>query len=132
VGTNYFVRVNECSCCNRYEELHVGKSGNTVQAYTHPEWSQPGDADWNPTPIGEIRSWRDWRRLMWEHKHTVWNEYGVEMSDDNLIAIFESSTMKARGSAHQWALENRGRYPEVLADSWLDDEGFSMTSREFS
>ena len=69
---------------------------------------------------------------MLEIKHSAWDEYGREMSDADLIAIFEGSTAMQRGSAHQWALENRGRYPEVLADSWLDDEGFSMTSREFS
>ena len=26
MGTNFYIRYNKCSCCDRYDELHVGKS----------------------------------------------------------------------------------------------------------
>lgn len=26
MGTNYYTRVNECKYCNRFEEIHLGKS----------------------------------------------------------------------------------------------------------
>lgn len=26
MGTNYYLRINACECCKRYDELHIGKS----------------------------------------------------------------------------------------------------------
>lgn len=123
MGTNYYVHINECWECGRWEELHVGTSGTCVQAHVRPAWS----AD-DPTPIGEIRSWADWRKLLAEVDHTCWDEYGARLTTSELIAIFEGSDPAARRRQYDWMIAHR----EPMSHDWLDADGFSVTAVEFS
>ncbi len=123
MGANYYVHYNECQCCARYDEMHVGKSGTMVQAHV-----QQPDQDTPASPIGDIRSWADWRKWLAAVPHTCWNEYHEQLTDEELIDTFERTTLDQRGRQYRWVLE----HDSDLSCDWLDEDGFSVCSRWFS
>lgn len=127
MDTNYYVHVNECTCCGRHDELHVGKSGCSVQGHVKLPWT-----DGEPTPIGEIRSWADWKRLLVEVPHTCWNEYGDRLTDEELIDIFERSSPEARRYTYDWVHRNDPRLLHAPDGTWLDADGYTVSGHGFS
>ena len=110
MGTNYYVRLNECDSCGRYDEAHLGKSLRSVQAY--PE-GIPGARD------VKITRFDDWRRFLLDgpRRYTVWDEYGDQIED---VAAWLAE-WKPRPGAQ---LYGHGDY--------IDPDGFVCISAEFS
>jgi hypothetical protein len=124
MGTNFYVRYNVCECCDRSDELHVGKSSSGLRAYRQPMWSLE-----NVTPIGEIYSWQDWKRFFAEVPHETWDEYGRQITDSEVIDWFEGLSAERRRRQYDAVQE----IPSGLrASYWLDSEGFTMCSEDFS
>jgi len=125
MGTNYYVHYNICECCDRFDELHIGKSSSGLQAYPKDPWAPSEPV----TPIGEILSWQDWRRFFAEVPHETWDEYGRRISDDEVIDWFEMLSPAAR----RRQFDAVQPYPDgVRVAYWLDPDGFTMCSQEFS
>ena len=69
MGTNYYLQLNKCPTCGRYEEIHIGKSsaGNAFSLHV----------------TDEIRSIDDWIELF--YRGQIFNEYGDEISPEKMI-----------------------------------------------
>lgn len=109
MGTNYYARINICKCCNRFDELHIGKSsaGWTFSFHSIPE--------------RELVCWQDWYIFLNEPNVKIFNECGEEITSDNFIELVNSK----KSARHNHAEE----YPE---GSYLDPEGNSFSNGEFS
>lgn len=73
MGTNYYVRLNPCECCGRYNEYHIGKSSMGWCFSLHIE------------PNEGIKNLKDVCKLM-EQGH-IYNEYGDHISQATMYEI---------------------------------------------
>lgn len=129
MGTNYFFRFNDCRTCTRFDEAHVGKSGNTWQAYDHklmdekhPEWGYEVRS-----PFGfPIRNLADWRRVFTEVPGELWNEYGEEIDDPVKWLDEQKPFDMNRDWAREWVEDDirEGR-------GWMDDKGYRFIKGDF-
>ena len=73
MGANYYVRYNECECCGRFEEYHIGKSS----------------AGWcfslHINPDDGINNLEDMEDLMAHGR--IFDEYGMEYTFDEMIDV---------------------------------------------
>jgi len=46
MGTNYYLHKNICSCCGRYDELHIGKSSSGWKFMFHTDETHKDVKDW--------------------------------------------------------------------------------------
>jgi hypothetical protein len=106
MGTNYYLRTNECEHCGRFDELHIGKSS---AGWTFSFQALPG-----------IQSWQDWA-LKIQEGGRIFNEYEGKID----FTDFEKLVHSKRQELHNHARE----YPD---GSFLDDEGNSFSTNEFS
>jgi hypothetical protein len=124
MGTNYTARTNQCDCCKRYDEFHIGKSLTMFRGYTQPDYS-----DEQPTPWGEITSWQDWKRALTTTPGIqVFDEDGVEHKPQRFVERVEATNPSARGRQMRWLIDHE--YP--LDHDWVDAEGFDFHDGEFS
>lgn len=130
MGTNYYFRFNDCRCCTRFDEAHVGKSSGTWQAYNHKLMNEE-HPDWGyeeRSPFGfPIRSLADWRRVFTEIPGELWTEYG-EQIDDPVKWLDEQKPWKP-------ADEDSIRYlaeDTAAGRGWLDDNGYKFYVGDFS
>ena len=59
MGTNYYARYNICKHCNRFDEIHIGKSSAGWQFSFHA--------------THEIRSYKDWLNFFKKHKVVIYD-----------------------------------------------------------
>ena len=73
MGTNYYLRKNICKCCDRYDELHIGKSsaGWNFSLRVHSDEGLSTLDDW----IQEFK------------KGKIFNEYEREVREEEMISI---------------------------------------------
>lgn len=129
MGTNYYWRYDSCGSCERYNEIHVGKSSGTWRAYPHklmneenPEWGYQPES-----PVGfPILSLSDWRRVFTEIPGKLVDEYGKQILDP-LAWLAEMRPWKPGPGGRRWLEEDIQQ-----GVGWLDDEGFKFSSSEFS
>lgn len=128
MGTNYYVHVNECSCCGRFDRLHFGKSATQVQAFLRSgdDGEIRGGDDWERNVIlpFEIDSLGDWEHYLASVPHSCWNEYGDPLDTDGLFTLFRSSNPNARAAQYEWEVNH---YDGGGMRTWLDAEGFSVS-----
>lgn len=128
MGTNYYWRFANCAACKRFEEIHVGKSSGTWQAYSH-ELLDPAHPEWGyniESPVGfEVRSLADWRRVFTEIPGELWNEY-KEQIPDPLAWLEKQKPWKPGPDGMRYFEEDirQGR-------GWVDAEGFKFYLGEF-
>lgn len=126
MGTNHYARVNVCHCCNRYDEVHVGKSWSMFHGFRRdPAW--PDDPD--PQPFGVIESWQDWKRVLLKTPGLyLFDEYGKETNPVTYVAEVESTSPDDRGRQYRWLVD----HGHTLDHDWTDAEGFDFHDGEFS
>lgn len=86
MGTNYYLRLNICPHCGRYDAVHIGKSSSgwrfTFRGY-------PDTAD---TPLSDItsivHSVEDWMKVMEDGE--IWDEYGTRTPIEMFWGMVES------------------------------------------
>lgn len=117
MGTNYHARINQCGTCDRYDELHIGKSMRTVRA--HPDRG--------------IHEFADWRKLLDSPAVSIWDEYGSQLNLDSSVEVnawldewqrWDSRTAWHLGDRYAGTYEAHGDY--------LDSDGYHVCAREFS
>jgi hypothetical protein len=105
VGTNYYHRFNECSCCGRYDERHIGKSSAgwtfSFQAYQ------------------DVNSFDEWKERLKEGK--IVDEYGVELTLEEFVEMVKSKQTNGKNHAIT--------YPND--DNFVDKDGYSFSNRDF-
>src|SRR5690349_1926872 len=91
MGTNYYARKDACEHCGRGDEdIHICKSLVMFRGYG------PGD------PLGEIKSWADWRAVLEQGELRIFDEYGQEHSVAAFIADVEATAPEARRRQYDW------------------------------
>jgi len=119
MGTNHYVKMqcpNACDHCG-IEDIHIGKSGNSLEGHLTSPW-------------GPIKSWQDWKRVIIENDLPIVDEYGDEMSHQQLIDYYESTSPEYRSRQYRWIVVNA---PEYIRDGTYikDADGFSVCFRDF-
>jgi len=104
MGTNYYLRTNICECCNRYDEVHIGKSS----------------AGWSFTFHGmeSIRTAAHWAAEF--AKGRIFDEYGDETSVEDFWKLVEAKRLNKR---------HADAHPD---GAHIDPEGHSFSNYEFS
>lgn len=128
MGTNFYYRFRQCGTCDRHEEIHVGKSSGTWQAYPHkllavdhPDWGFERES-----PVGfAVLSLDDWRRVFTEIPGELWNEY-KEQIPDPLTWLAEQKPWSPGPDGLRYLEEDirSGR-------GWVDANGFKFYDGEF-
>lgn len=134
MGTNFYFRFNMCDCCDRYDEIHIGKSSGGwqflfqfVNQTINPKRLDPKSALLNEEKnILVVDSFKKWKtlidRYVVEYKTAkIYNEYNEEVSASDLYELIES---KRDGINHHRKSDDR--------DSFEDDEGNSFIRCDFS
>lgn len=134
MGTNYYLRYNICDCCNRYDELHIGKSSggwqflfHSVDEYIFPKTLDPKSAllDQEETHV-VISSFQHWKKFIQQYvveyqTAKIYDEYDLEVSATQFFSLIDSKT------------EQLSHYKRVSDSScFLDPEGHSFIKGEFS
>lgn len=135
MGTNYYLRYNICNCCNRYDELHIGKSSGGWQFLFHQVDEDINSRDINPESIlldvskthVIIDSYQKWKRFIDRFVSDyevakIFDEYDNEIEPSELFNKIESNR------------DLLSHYHNVKDDSncFVDDDGHSFIKGEFS
>jgi len=108
MGTNYYARTNICKECNRYDEIHIGKSSMGWTFTFHA--------------TDRIKNYHDWKVFLLDKQAKIFDEYGEEITLEEFKKMIEAK----RNSDHNHAIACKEE------DSYLDNEGNSMSAHEFS
>lgn len=137
MGTNYSLRRNICTCCGRYDEIHVGKKSwgwsfgfrayrHELLNVDHPEWGHEPES-----PLGfPVMSRADWRKVLTETPGELWDEYGEQVQGDPVAWLDEWEPPDAKQIATEEA--NTHWPPYMTRTGWRDPDGFRFDDREFS
>jgi len=131
MGTNYYVHFECCSHCGRpASKEHIGKSSMGWSFSFHG--------------TDEIRSWKDWQKVLENPANRIFDEYEREMPFDEFKALIEKKKIERFNHArdtddpdspyYQYMRETYGRdcFVSHYQENWLDDEGNSFSAGEFS
>lgn len=125
MGTNYYVIKNKCECCKRYDqEYHIGKASGgwafSFQGYT-----------WN-----KLTSWKDWKEFLKDQQ--IVDEYGEEISYNEFVEMVETfksptyvNSRTGKQNLSQFEESKKNGYFDIERD-WIDEQGYSFTTVEFS
>lgn len=142
MGMNYYLRYNECKCCDRYDELHIGK-----KSYG---WEFSFEAHHANDDRPAIRSWKDWQAFLEQHianGSRIVNEEGVHVTLDDFYDVVTNSRNRFlrfrpdNNAPEEW-LEPQNHFDYCLERrliefyahtyDWKDEEGWSFHLGEFS
>lgn len=143
MGTNYYIRFNICDCCDRYDELHIGKSSVGWQFTFHaidnsqillrefdPKYMLLDD---NETTI-KISSFQEWKSFIEKYvvefkTAKIFNEYDEEEDVQELLGLIE---LKRSEKNHQADHMKENNYYSTAGNDYSDTEGYSFSKGEFS
>lgn len=103
MGTNYFFKEDCCPTCGHSSQLHIGKSSGGWPFNVHV------------IPEKGIWSWNDWMSFFAKTKGKIFDEYGDEISVDELNkwVVFkrkhknEKHVVIAYEEEHTWLREDK-------------------------
>ena len=123
MGTNYYIKPDECEHCGRSDEpIHIGKSSIGWQflfkAYPdeHYECEHVG---------GPIVSAADWRKRLMRPNTVIVDEYDRPESVECFWVFVTNKQQEDPPASHP-------DYPEWRDFEYTDPEGFRMGTRDFS
>lgn len=123
MSTNYYQRINICEHCNRYDEIHLGKSSSGWTFGFHGERR----SDPELYPMGIVLTFDDWKARLKDAK--IFNENNEEVSLDKLLELIKSK----KNEKLNHTIYCREHEPKYAArDCWLDKDGNSFSEGEFS
>jgi len=144
MGTNYYIRYNICKCCNRYDEIHIGKSSygwsftfHALDDYIKLSSIDPKFAllDNNEMQI-KISSYKEWKEFFQKYiieyeTVKIFDEYGTEISLEEFYKLVE---LKKGGKNHAIEMKTDPRYRDTYKPErdFIDEEGNSFSKCEFS
>ena len=112
MGTNFYARINACNYCGRSDdEIHIGKSSAGWTFSFHV--------------TDEIKSYKDWIKYLSRDNIKIVDEYNSVYSLEEFEDLVESK--KNEEHNHTKACMKSG-----YENSYLDEEGHSMTKEDFS
>lgn len=126
MGTNYYWQIDTCPTCGHpAKKYHIGKSsaGWTFSFHALDATESP---DGNP-----VRSVKDWKKLMRKPGMIV-DEYGEAYLKKEFWKMVAAKKKVAGALTHAVEADKLGWYKNSWESPWLDDEGNSFNSGEFS
>lgn len=115
MGTNYYAYTDMCPHCGRGDEgLHIGKDSYG--------WTFSWHALSEVMDGVEVKSCREWYEFLERDGVTIKSEYGDVISLDDFRKLVDGK----RSEKHNQTKE----YPDNYC--WLDSDGCSFSSHEFS
>ena len=126
MGCNYYLRKNECKHCNRYDDIHIGKSsaGWTFSFRGYKDYDYKDNGFDNP-----VISWKDWKEIL-RKEDNIYDEYNQKISFKEFEKLVESK--KEQPNNHVTYCEKEYADTDYLNHLWLDEEGNSFSDSEFS
>ncbi len=143
MGTNYYLRYNICDCCDRYDEIHVGKSSfgwsfsfHAIDDYIDMKLMDPkhllADSPEQKIIIDSYKKWQQFINTYVVHLQTakIYDEYGTEESPQSFYKLVED---KLGGKNHAYEMKNDPQYSHVYSNrDFIDEDGHSFSKHEFS
>ncbi len=132
MGTNYYLYVDTCECCDRPDEIiHIGKKSFgwafTIQGFSgHWERNETFSDYVKSIALPAILSWKDWKTIFksMPKNWKIMDEYKRPMSKSGFIKLVEESYKDKKNKAHA---------KEYYSDNdVLDDQGYSISICNFS
>ena len=119
MGTNYHLRYNICNKCNRYEELHIGKSSYKWKFLFHSIKKEDLTTD-----LITYDQWVDFLKIETENNGSkIFDEYGREIELEELLSLV---TEKQCDKGHEFD-------DTKLASLYHTDvKGYDFCTKEFS
>ena len=144
MGTNYYIRYNICSCCNRYDEMHIGKSSAGWQFSFHAvEDRDILLSSFDPKEVllednftyVNISSFQEWKsfieRYVVKYKSAkIYNEYDELQDVEEFFDLVEHKRGETRNHAEYMKTEYK--YQSQVGQNYIDSEGYSFSKGEFS
>lgn len=140
MGTNYYLRYNQCTCCDRYDELHIGKSsgGWSFSFHAIEEYISMKDIDPKHLLAGSddkllvIHSYKDWKKFINRYvleleTAKIYDEYGTLIHPSELYEMIERK--KGEKNHTTYVKEN---HPDSAYRDFYDEEGNSFSTSEFT
>lgn len=130
MSTNYYARYNTCECCERYDEIHIGKSS--------VGWTFSFRGYNNECDNFVIKSYKELINVIKNNNMNIYDEYGHKTSLQEFKDLVESKRKSDndsyRNSLDKISQENsEGTLARIVfRDMWLDDKGNNFCRREFS
>ena len=136
MGTNYYLRYNLCSHCNRYEEIHIGKRSagwkflfyKFARVFPIYEWENNAKQllKDNKSVFTTVDTYKGLKLLLKYKEVKIYDEYRTFISSKEFCANVESQQRRA---SHIHTADNA-----ILFDLYVvkDPEGYEFTSYEFS
>ena len=127
MGCNYYLRKNECKHCNRYDDIHIGKSS---AGWTFSFRGYKDTDDYTSYLINvPVESWKDWQEIL-RKEDNIYDEYNRKISFEEFQKLVESK--KEQPNNHVTYCEKEYADTDYLNRLWLDEEGNSFSDSEFS
>lgn len=127
MGTNFYLTLNECDKCGRFDELHIGKASAgwqfLWQGFNPQEW----EIEENPD-VRVIRSVKDWIPLL--EKGVIHDGRGSEVSVGELLEIVDKKRDRDLLNNTEYLQKHHGYISED--DAWNDEDGHPFSGRDFS
>lgn len=126
MGTNYYVALNRCECCKRFDpDIHIGK-----KSYGWA-FSFRGYRDYPEN----LTTWQKWKEYL-KDKEIV-DEYGDLVKYDKFMEMVETygAPNFVREDGHKNKVHNTEGRKDGYFNSeydWDDPEGYSFSSRYFA
>jgi len=121
---NYYLEINTCPTCNRYDRVHIGKS-SCGWTFSFQGFKERSDCEM----IGcQVLSYKDWLEVL--PIGIIINEDGKEVSLDEFKEKVESKRYADKN--HTVVVKGDNSLRLHAEQCWLDDEGHSFTSGDFS
>jgi len=124
MGMNYYLKINICPTCNRSDVIHIGKS-SCGWTFSFQGFKERSDCEM----IGQqILSYKDWLEVL--PMGIITNEDGKEISLDEFKEKVESKRNESNN--HTVVVRKDSSLRLHAENCWLDDEGNSFMSGDFS
>ncbi len=143
MGTNYYLIYNECKCCNRYDEIHLGKSSGgwkftfqTIECLSLKKIDHAhaiADSDEEIT----IKTWKDLNDFLYKYvvefkTARIRDEYRDDCSYQDFVTLVLTKFAMESNKSHYWELKNDIRWTFDEERELLDPEGHSFSTTDFS
>jgi hypothetical protein len=122
MGTNYYLRTDVCTHCNRERErIHIGKSsaGWPFLFRGYRRWPPDGV----PHPLTSAYEWREFIASALTAGGRLIDEYGQDCSEPDLWSLIDGK----KGLVPKASYTHGARESE-----WFDTDGFRFCDNEFS
>jgi len=141
MGTNYYFRYNICKCCNRFSDIHIGKSSggwsfsfHAPDLYIDMSTLDPKHALLDVKDFRfNITSFQEWKEVIDKYvteyeTAKIFDEYHADIPPEEFYSMVEN---KKDGKHHATYMKEDGKDYDEKRD-FLDKEGHSFSRGEFS